>query len=143
MLIIKIALSYTFPTCLGLKTKDEPRMKKCLGWHFECCARRVPTLRKSAAHRIKKRTPKLEKSTFLKLAVFFPSLIPYLILPTDDRENSEGTPRELPVTKKCCLLSEGVRRNALRVKHPKSPHSEEIAQYIEWRTPRGCAAVWL
>ena len=27
---------------------------------------------------------------------------------------------------------EGVRRNALRVKHPKCPHSEEIAQYIEW-----------
>ena len=74
MLIIKIALSYTFPTCLGLKTKDEPRNDQ--------------------------RTPKLEKSTFLKLAVFFPSLIPYLILPTDDRENSEGTPRELPVTKK-------------------------------------------
>ena len=60
MLIIKIALSYTFPTCLGLKTNEEPRNDL--------------------------RTPKLEKSTFLKLAVFFPSLIPYLILPTDDRE---------------------------------------------------------
>ena len=35
------------------------------------------------------RTPKLEKSTFLKLAVFFPSLIPYLILPTDDREMTD------------------------------------------------------
>ena len=40
-------------------------------------------------------------------------------------------------------LGEGVRRNALRVLRPKSPHSEEIAQYIEWRTPCGCAAVWL
>ena len=42
-----------------------------------------------------------------------------------------------------CLLSEGVRRNALRVLHPKSPHSEEMVQYIEWRTPCGYAAVWL
>ena len=34
-------------------------------------------------------------------------------------------------------LREGVRRNALRVLRPKSPHSEEIAQYIEWRDLRG------
>ena len=32
---------------------------------------------------------------------------------------------------------------ALRVLRPKSPHSEEIAQYIEWRDPCGHAAVWL
>ena len=38
---------------------------------------------------------------------------------------------------------EGVRRNALRVKHPKSPHSEEMMQYIEWRDPCGHVAVWL
>ena len=38
---------------------------------------------------------------------------------------------------------EGVRRNALRVLCPKSPHSEEAAQHIEWRDPRGHAAVWL
>ena len=32
----------------------------------------------------------------------------------------------------CLLFSgEGVRRNALRVLCPKSPHSEEIARYIE------------
>ena len=30
------------------------------------------------------------------------------------------------------LGCEGVQRNALRVQRPKSPHSEEIAQYIEW-----------
>ena len=77
-LIIKIALSYTFPTCLGLKTKDEPRNDQ--------------------------RTPKLEKITFLKLAVFFPSLIPSPISPTDDRENSERTPTQLPAHKKCCFL---------------------------------------
>ena len=40
-------------------------------------------------------------------------------------------------------LREGVRRNALQVLRPKSPHSEEIAQYIEWRDPCGHAAVWL
>ena len=32
------------------------------------------------------RTPKLQKSTFIKIAVPFPSLIPCLILPTDERE---------------------------------------------------------
>ena len=42
-----------------------------------------------------------------------------------------------------CIVREGVRRNALRVLCPKSPHSEESAQHIEWRTPRGYAAVWL
>ena len=26
--------------------KVATRVKKCLGWHFECCARRVPTLKK-------------------------------------------------------------------------------------------------
>ena len=36
-----------------------------------------------------------------------------------------------------CFTSEGVRRNALRVLRPKSPHSEGIAQYIEWRDLRG------
>ena len=30
--------------------------------------------------------------------------------------------------KKVLLLSEGVRRNALRVKHPKCPHTEEIVR---------------
>ena len=41
------------------------------------------------------------------------------------------------------FVGEGVRRNALRVLCPKSPHSEGRAQHIEWRTPRGYAAVWL
>ena len=43
----------------------------------------------------------------------------------------------------CCIAREGVRRNALRVLRPKSPHSEESAQHIEWRDPRGHATVWL
>ena len=73
-----------------LKTKDKPRMKKCLGWHFECCARRVPTLRKSAAHRIKKRTPKLKKCVLLRL----PFLFRLLYLALFCRENTERQPRE-------------------------------------------------
>ena len=42
-----------------------------------------------------------------------------------------------------CILREGVRRNALRVLRPRSPHFEESAQHIEWRDPCGHAAVWL
>ena len=65
-------------------------MKKCLGWHFECCARRVPTLRKSAAHRIKKRTPKLKKCVLLRL----PFLFRLLYLALFHREKTERQPRE-------------------------------------------------
>ena len=65
------------------------------------------------------RTPKLKKVLLLRL----PSLLLLLYLASSHRE--------------------GVRRNALRVLHPKSPHSEEMMQYIEWRTPCGYAAVWL
>ena len=42
-----------------------------------------------------------------------------------------------------CIVREEVPWMALRVLRPKSPHSEERAQHIEWRTPRGYAAVWL
>ena len=48
---------------------------------------------------------KIEKSTFLKIAVSFTSLIPSLKPPTDDREMTERTPTELLVTKKCYLLT--------------------------------------
>ena len=41
---------------------------------------------------------------FIKIAVSFTSLILPSIPPTDDRENSEGTPTQLPATKKCCFL---------------------------------------
>ena len=41
------------------------------------------------------------------------------------------------------IVREEVPRMALRVLRPKSPHSEERAQHIEWRDPRGHAAVWL
>ena len=104
MLFLNISSRSTSPISLGLKTKDEPKMKKCLGWHFECCARRVPTLRKSAAHRIKKRTPKLQKSTFIKIPLSFTSLIPCLKTPSDDRENTERTATQLPASKKALFL---------------------------------------
>ena len=43
---------------------------------------------------------KIEKSTFIKIAVSFTSLIPCLILPRELREMTEITPTELPVTPK-------------------------------------------
>ena len=39
------------------------------------------------------------KSTFIKIAFSFISLIPTLIPPTDDRETTEGTPTYLPAYK--------------------------------------------
>ena len=42
-----------------------------------------------------------------------------------------------------CILREEVPQMALRVLRPKSPHSKEKTQYIEWRIPCGYAAVWL
>ena len=34
---------------------------------------------------------------FIKITISFTSLIPYLILPRDDRENSDSTPRDQKV----------------------------------------------
>ena len=59
------------------RTKDEPRMN-------------LPTL-------------KLKKVLFIKITILFPSLIPSPILPTDDRETTERTPTQLPVTKRLFL----------------------------------------
>ena len=50
------------------------------------------------------RTPKLKKSTFIKIAISFPSIIPCLIPPSDDRLTTEKTPTQLPITPKCYLL---------------------------------------
>ena len=47
---------------------------------------------------------KTQKSTFVKFAVSFISLVPCLIPPRELRENSEGTPTRLPAFKKCYLL---------------------------------------
>ena len=45
-----------------------------------------------------------QKSTFVKIAILFISLIPSLVLPTDDRENTERGAHQLPAHKKGCLL---------------------------------------
>ena len=89
----KISFRCTLSISVVQKTKDKPRMKKCLGWHFECCARRVPTLRKSAAHRIKIRIPHYKKCVSLRLPFLFRLL--YLALLC--RENTERRPRELRI----------------------------------------------
>ena len=52
--------------------------------------RRVPTLRKSATHRIKKRTPQYKKCCLLRL----PFLFSFLYLASSHREMTERTPRE-------------------------------------------------
>ena len=41
-----------------------------------------------------------KKVRFIKITLSFSSLIPYLKTPTDDRETTERTPTQLPVTKK-------------------------------------------
>ena len=45
------------------------------------------------------RNAKLQNVRFIKIAVSFTSLIPTLIPPTDDRENTERRAHQLPVTK--------------------------------------------
>ena len=45
-----------------------------------------------------------EKVRFINIVVSFPSLIPCLILPTDDREKTERTPTQLLAYKKCYFL---------------------------------------
>ena len=45
-----------------------------------------------------------QKALFLRFSFSFTSLIPCLLPPTDEREKTERTTAQLPVTKKCCLL---------------------------------------
>ena len=61
-------------------------------------------LRKVAGKSVKMELYETQKVLFVNIAVSFTSLIPCLILPTDDRENSERTTTELPVTKKRVFL---------------------------------------
>ena len=84
--------------------------------HQKCFLLRLPSLLLllylASFHRpTTERTPKElrlnsqpPKVLFIKIAFSVTSLIPCLIPPTDDRENSEGTPTQLPITKKCCFL---------------------------------------
>ena len=50
------------------------------------------------------RTPNHPKSTFVKIAVSFTSLIPSLILPTDEREKTERRSKENLISKKALFL---------------------------------------
>ena len=50
------------------------------------------------------RTPNHQKVLFIKIAVSFTSLIPSLIPPRDDRENTERTPTQFPASKKARFL---------------------------------------
>jgi len=50
------------------------------------------------------RTPNHQKVLFIKIAVSFTSLIPSLILPTDDREKTDRTPPQLPASPKALFL---------------------------------------
>ena len=54
----------------------------------------------------------IENVRFIKIAVSFTSLIPCLILPTDDRENSERRAHQLPTIQKCYLLRSPIFLNA-------------------------------
>ena len=45
-----------------------------------------------------------QKSTFIKIAVLFPSLIPCLIPPRGHRQTTERTPTEPPCQKRFCFL---------------------------------------
>ena len=74
MLFLKILFLCTLYLRALLKTKDEPK------------------------------NAQTQKSTFIKIAISFPPLIPCLIPPTDDREKSDRTPTQLPTTKKCNFL---------------------------------------
>ena len=70
MLFINISFPCTFPNSLGLKTKDEPKRNQGTT----------------------KELPITQKCFLLRFAISFISLIPCLIPPTDDRENSDTTP---------------------------------------------------
>ena len=50
------------------------------------------------------RTPNHQKVLFVKIALSFTSLIPCLKTPSDDRENTEKTPTQLPASKKALFL---------------------------------------
>ena len=65
---------------------------------------------------------------FIKIALSFSSLIPCLILPTDDRENSERTPIQLPETKKCYLLRLPPKKVDCVPEIVANPQNKKIAQ---------------
>ena len=67
------------------KTKDEPRKDQ----------ERTNELPKKSESK---------KVHFIKIAILFTSLIPFLLPPRDEREMTEGTPQQLRSSKKCVFL---------------------------------------
>ena len=67
-----------------------------------------------------------QKSTFIKIAVSFTSLIPCPILPREHRPTTERTPHQLPAYKKCFLLrfSEKVTQLSEKLNLPLGLYSE-------------------
>ena len=67
----------------------------------------LPCQKPRTNQRRTKERPKNSESgnvRFIKIGISFTSLIPSLILPTDDRENSERGAHQLPTTPKCHFL---------------------------------------
>ena len=79
VLFIKIIFLCSFSIFSVLITKDEPRTNQGR-------TKDEPT------------NSQTQKSTFVKIAILFISLIPSLVLPTDDRETTEITSTQLPAS---------------------------------------------
>ena len=78
------------------------------------------------------RTPNHPKVRFIKIAVSFPSLIPCLSSPTDDRENSDRTPTPLPANKKCRFLRLLPNKVVLIPKIVAYPPNKKIAPKLHF-----------
>ena len=70
------------------KTKERPRTEKSFEPNGEIRTNELPKKSES------------KKVHFIKIVILFTSLIPCLIPPTDDRENTERRAHQLPVTQK-------------------------------------------
>ena len=64
----------------------------------------IPRVKDQGRTKERPKNSETEKMLFIKIAVSFTSLIPSLVLPTDEREKTERTPTQLPAHKKCFFL---------------------------------------
>ena len=106
---LPLASTITMPTILsGSSPTREGKLVKLKSAQFLRFLSLVPSLFPSGKkprtnQRRTKERPKnseTQKSTFIKIAHSFTSLIPSPILPTDDREKTDRTPTQLPARKK-------------------------------------------
>ena len=77
-----------------------------------------------------------QKSTFIKIAVSFTSLIPILILPRELRETTEGTPKEGHMTKKALFLRLSPKKVDLIPEIVVSP-PKKMTSFLK-RLPNNC-----